>query len=102
GAYGCGLGEAIAIKEPTAATFRQMTGANLLVVGQQDEAALGMLTTGMISLAARLPPVDSTPRFYVLDGSRADAKHRGLFARLERVVPHPLRVGGMRDTAAPT
>src|SRR5262249_18854533 len=99
-AFDAWLGEAIAIKDPTAATFRPMTGANLLVVGQQDEAALGMLTTGMISLAAQLPPVDSTPRFYVLDGSRADAKHRGLFARLERVVPHALCVGGMRDTAA--
>jgi hypothetical protein len=99
-AFDAWLGEAVAIKDPTAATFRPMTGANLLVVGQQDEAALGMLATGVVSLAAQLSPVDSAPRFYVLDGSRADARHRGLFARLERIVPHGVRVGGMRDTAA--
>jgi hypothetical protein len=91
------LGEAIAIKDPTAATFRPMTGANLLVVGQQEESSLGMLATGLVSLAAQLPPSDSSPRFYVLDGSPADSPNHGLFARLKAMLPHSVRVGGWRD-----
>jgi hypothetical protein len=91
------LGEAIAIKDPTAASFRPMTGANLLVVGQQEESALGMLATGLVSLAAQLPPADSSPRFYVLDGSPADSAHHGLFARLKDMLPQSTRVGGWRD-----
>ena len=35
------LGDAIAIKDPTAAVFRRQSGSNLLIVGQNDEAALG-------------------------------------------------------------
>src|SRR5262249_18998416 len=50
------LGEAIAIKDPTAATFRAQSGANLLIIGQQDELALGMLVTSILSLAAQHPP----------------------------------------------
>src|SRR5262249_8525878 len=33
------LGEAIAIKDPTAATFIRQGGSNLLIIGQQEEAA---------------------------------------------------------------
>src|SRR5690606_29729206 len=33
------LGEAVAIKDPTAALFRPMSGNNLLVIGQHEEAA---------------------------------------------------------------
>ena len=35
------LGDAIAIKDPTAAVFRPQSGSNLLIVGQNDETALG-------------------------------------------------------------
>jgi hypothetical protein len=91
------LGEAIAIKDPTAASFRPMTGANLLVVGQQDEAALGMFATSLVSLAAQLPPSESPPRFYILDRIAADSPHHGLFARLKEMLPQSTRVGGWRD-----
>src|SRR5262249_28731071 len=93
------LGEAIAIKDPTAAIFRPISGANLLAVGQQDDAALGMLATGMVSLAAQLATVESAPRFYILDGRPADASHRDLFKKLKNVVPHSVHVVGSRDGA---
>jgi hypothetical protein len=98
-AFPAWLGEAIAIKDPTAATFRPMSGANLLVVGQQDDAAFGMMTTALVSLGAQLPPAE-TPRFYVLDGSPADAKYHGLFARLRDALPQVVRVAGWRDVPA--
>ncbi len=36
------VGEAISIKDPTSALFRRQGGNNLLIVGQNDEAALGV------------------------------------------------------------
>jgi len=49
------LGDPIAIRDPIAATFRRQSGSNLLIVGQNDEAALGMMTVALISLAAQTP-----------------------------------------------
>ena len=40
------LGDAVAIKDPTAAMFRPVGGHNLLMVGQQDEAALSIDVVG--------------------------------------------------------
>jgi hypothetical protein len=93
------LGEPMAIKDPTAATFRAQGGSNLLIVGQQDEAALGMLVTALVSLAAQSPRGSGKPgaQFYVIDGSPADMPYAGLLSRLAGVVPHPLRVAGWRD-----
>ena len=75
------LGDAIAIKDPTAAVFRPQSGSNLLIVGQNDEAALGIMTAMLISLAAQSPPADSAAartgaRFYLLDGSPVDSPLR--------------------------
>src|SRR5439155_1583238 len=49
-AFQAWLGEAMAIKDPTAAIFRRQSGSNLLLVGQQEEAALGILATALLSL----------------------------------------------------
>jgi energy-coupling factor transporter ATP-binding protein EcfA2 len=92
------LGEAVAIKDPTSAVFRRQGGANLLIVGQQEEAALGILTAALIGLAARHAP--DSARFLVLDGTPADSPRVGTFAHLRQVFPHVLRVGGVRDAAA--
>src|SRR5262249_1665973 len=90
------LGAAVAIKDPTDALFRPQSGSNLLVVGQSDEQAIGMLSGGVISLAAQLGPLagaasliprgqNSTARlqrFYVLDGARPEAAEAGFWQRL--------------------
>lgn len=56
------LGDAIAIKDPTAATFRPQSAANLLLLGQHEEAALGLVTSILASLARRpLAVIDGTP-----------------------------------------
>ena len=52
------LGDAIAIKDPTAALFRRLGGNHLLIVGQNEEAALGVSTALLIGLAAQYPPFD--------------------------------------------
>jgi hypothetical protein len=98
------LGEAMAIKDPTAATFRPQTGSNLLMVGQVEEVALGILTTGLVSLAAQYPaaPVSESstgPRYYVLDATPADSPRAGWLGRLADIIPHPYRTAGWRDLA---
>ena len=51
------LGEPVAIKDPTAVAFRRQSGANLLIVGQHDEAAHGDHgCRRWSSLAAQHPP----------------------------------------------
>ncbi len=97
-AFHAWLGEAIAIKDPTAAVFRPQTGSNLLIVGQQDEAAVGIFAAMLTSLAAQHLP--ESARFYVADGSPADAPHAGFLTRLADVLPQPLRVVGPRDLPA--
>ncbi len=47
------LGAAVAIKEPTSATFGRHSGSNLLVVGAWEESALGVLANAVVSLAVQ-------------------------------------------------
>jgi ABC-type multidrug transport system fused ATPase/permease subunit len=71
------LGDAVAIKDPTAATFRRQSAANLLIVGQRDESALAIMSAALIGLRAQASPATAQdvalPRFWVFDGTPADA-----------------------------
>jgi DNA segregation ATPase FtsK/SpoIIIE, S-DNA-T family len=87
------LGEAIAIKDPTSVQFRSQSGSNLVIVGQSEEAALGILSTSLVSLAAQ----HAAARFCILDGSPDDAPHAGLLAGLSSIVPQSVEVAGWRD-----
>lgn len=94
------LGEPIAIQSPTAAPFRRQGGSNLLIVGQDDEAALGILTTAVLSLAAHHQPLpgreSAGPRFCIFDLGQVDAPHAGLLKQVAELLPHPARVVGQR------
>jgi hypothetical protein len=91
------LGEAIAIKDPTAAVFRAQSGNNLLVIGQNDAGALGILAAALVSLAAQY---GEGARFVILDGTPDDSENAGLFGRLAGVVPQPSRCISWRDLPA--
>jgi S-DNA-T family DNA segregation ATPase FtsK/SpoIIIE len=81
------LGEAIAIKAPTACPFRRQGGANLLLVGQQDEAACGTVAGALVSLAVH-GPRGSVP-ITLFDGTPADDPRSGVLARtLATVAPN--------------
>jgi S-DNA-T family DNA segregation ATPase FtsK/SpoIIIE len=88
-AYGW-IGEPVAIKEPTALVFRRQSGANVLLVGQQEEQALAVLTSTMVSLAVQYPPDGAM--FYVLDGTPADSSLAGTFDRVKAALPHQTRI----------
>jgi S-DNA-T family DNA segregation ATPase FtsK/SpoIIIE len=96
------LGEPMAIKEPTSAVFRRQSASNLLLVGQQDEAALGALVTALLSLAAQHEPTNDLnrsagARFLVLDGCPSDSAYAGYLARITELIPHTVQVGGWRE-----
>ncbi|MGC8643702.1 MAG: FtsK/SpoIIIE domain-containing protein, partial [Isosphaeraceae bacterium] len=98
------LGDAVAIKDPTSALFRRQGGNHLLIVGQNDEAAIGVNTAAIISLAAQFAPPASDGRrigakFLVLDGTPEDQPQSGFLDRLAARLPHGAQVGGWRDAA---
>jgi hypothetical protein len=98
------LGEAIAIKDPTSAVFRPQSGSNLLMVGQKDTAALGMMSMIMISVAAQHAPANpaepaSGVKFYLFDGSPVDSYNNGKLAQIGDVIPHPVRDVAWRELA---
>lgn len=89
------LGEAIAIKDPTAAIFRRHSGHNLLMVGQRDDAALAVQTVAMVSVAAQHPDA----KIYVLDGSAAGSEESNHLAQLPESIPQIARLVRPREVA---
>jgi energy-coupling factor transporter ATP-binding protein EcfA2 len=99
------LGAAVAIKDPTSILFSRQSGNNFLVVGHQEDEALGVLATALLSLAAQHAPADAksgsaAARFYVLDGTRPDSPRAGYWARLAAALSHGVKVVPPRSTAA--
>src|SRR5262249_52501346 len=76
--------------------FRPQSGSNLFIVGQQDEAALGIMSMGLVSLAAQYVPAEAEggagARFYVLDGSPVDSPRIGFLPRVAETLPPPVQV----------
>jgi energy-coupling factor transporter ATP-binding protein EcfA2 len=79
------LGDAIAIKDPTAAVFRPHSGNHLLMVGQHEEASLGIFASVLIGLAAQL---DTSAQFFVLDGTMEEDPNAGYLGRVANALPH--------------
>ncbi|HEV7223615.1 MAG TPA: hypothetical protein VGN42_12990, partial [Pirellulales bacterium] len=97
------LGDPVAIKDPTAALMRRQSGHNLLMIGQNDLQALGILAGATIGLAAQLSPLageHGRARFFILDGTPPESHNFGLFNKVAAVLPHDVQVGGLRDVPA--
>jgi S-DNA-T family DNA segregation ATPase FtsK/SpoIIIE len=91
------LGESIAIKDPTAAIFRRQASSNLLMIGQQEEGALGILTTASIGLAAQAVP---GARFLILDSVQPDSPFTGVWNRTTAVLPQGVQQASWRELSA--
>jgi DNA segregation ATPase FtsK/SpoIIIE, S-DNA-T family len=97
------VGDAIAIKDPTNVIFRRQAGSHVLLVGQQDEGALGILYTMLVSLACNQADpgqsgdIANGAKFYVFDGSAPDSPNLGVLNKLADVIPHPFKTANYRD-----
>jgi DNA segregation ATPase FtsK/SpoIIIE, S-DNA-T family len=89
------LGEAVAIKPPTAVALRKRPGSNVLILGQQDEQALAVLATMALSITAQTPADDT--RFLVLDATPADSALHGKLAAVVTALPVRADDVGYRD-----
>ncbi|QOI99142.1 MAG: cell division protein FtsK [Phycisphaeraceae bacterium] len=65
------LGEPISIKDPTGVVLRRQSGGNVLVVGQQESATLGVVAASVVSFRAT---TGGRGRVVVLDGGSADGE----------------------------
>ncbi len=90
------LGDAIAIKDPSAAVLRRQAGANLMIVGQQDQPAMALMAMSIIGLAAQRAPSDA--KFLVFDGTPADDPKFGYLQTIVAALPHDAKVIPWRDT----
>jgi ABC-type multidrug transport system fused ATPase/permease subunit len=94
------LGDAIAIKDPTSGVFRPQAGSNLLMVGQNDEAALAMLLMSGLSIAAQhLPRASGGLTFFLFDGSPVDSPLAGELGKLADAIPQTVKNVSSRELA---
>lgn len=97
----CWLGDAMAIKAPTAAVFRRQSASNLMILGQQPEPARSILAASVVAALAQSPGVsadESCPRVVIFDGTPADDPLAGWFS--DRFGSWAgVRVAGPRDVA---
>ncbi len=102
------LGEAIAIKDPTAAVFRPQNGSNLMIVGQREEPALGVMASALIGLAAQHAPAGRqldgadkpAAKFYLFESGSPGIRESNSLARLSGALPHEVHVTGRREVPA--
>lgn len=73
------LGEPISIRSPIGASFRRQGGANLLIVGQQDETATALIANALLSLSIAL--ADRT-QFTLIDPTPPDSSLSGVLRSL--------------------
>jgi len=82
------LGDPVAIKDPTAIPFRRQSGANVLIIGQQEDGAMALLASALESLAAQ----QVAASFVVFDGSASDSPLARVFPRLKATVPNEVKL----------
>jgi len=92
------LGSAVRIEPPTGLTLRRQSGNHLLVVGQDEPQALGILATAVAAIAAQQRNA-TEPRVLVLDGTRPESTEQGAWSDLAAALPGQLTVSGLRDAA---
>jgi len=98
------MGDAIAIKDPTAAIFRRQGGANMLIVGQREDLGAAILAMSLVSLASGLDPhpgggLGRPGRFVLLEPAIAEEKPDILIAKAAAHLPHEVEVVGRLGVA---
>jgi hypothetical protein len=89
------LGDAVAIKDPTAAVFRKQSGSNVMILGQQEEIAIGLTVSSLISLSAMVGPAAAEPAVHLVIGQALDAASEEILHAVEETLP--IRVWSPRE-----
>ncbi|MEQ2006324.1 MAG: FtsK/SpoIIIE domain-containing protein [Limisphaerales bacterium] len=76
------LGAPNSIKGPTEAAFHRQSGNNLLIVGQREEAALAMLGTALLALAAQ-----GAARLVLVEATAPESSQKQFLEAVARAVP---------------
>jgi S-DNA-T family DNA segregation ATPase FtsK/SpoIIIE len=92
------LGAPNSIKGPTEVAFARRSTDNLLVVGQRDDALLGIVGVALAALASQYPAGGA--EFTILDGSAPDAPDHDYLQRIASALHHPVTITRPGDTAA--
>jgi energy-coupling factor transporter ATP-binding protein EcfA2 len=77
------LGEAVAIKPHTTVTFRRLAGANLLIVGQSQQGARGIMASVFVSVIAQLEPISPDEVVFAEAGADRQPESDGAGAESE-------------------
>lgn len=84
------LGEPVALKDPVTMRFSRQRGRNLLVVARDEEAARGLVTTTLVSLAAQYRP--GAVSFYLADLSLTGAEDDAFVEAVRGNLGHPVHI----------
>lgn len=90
------LGEAIAIKDASTAVFKRQSGSQLLILGQDERAAVGLLAGAVTSLAAQHPV--GSARFFFLAANFEVDPVKALYD-LVKQLPHEVNTAQHREVA---
>lgn len=82
------LGDPISLKDVTNLQMRPRSGSNLLIMGQDEDVASGLITIALFSLATQYSP--EAARFYIIDG-RPDTPYVDRLRRREQQLPHTVK-----------
>ncbi len=83
------LGDPISLKEATSIQFRPRRGSNLLIISQDEDTALGLMTITLLTLATQQSP--KAARFYIVDG-RQDTSYIDRLRQREKQLPHTVKI----------
>jgi hypothetical protein len=84
------LGAPNSIKGPTEAVFHRQSGNHLLIVGQREEAALAMIVTAQIALAAQY--TKDAAKIFVFDCSPPDSAEARTLQQVAQLIPGSARI----------
>ncbi len=93
------LGDAVEIAPPTALTFHRQNGNHLLLVGQDTEAAQGLMTSAAVTLAASMSAAQEDQSLFVLDGSHPGSDEAQVWEELCQEYESEIRLVRPNETA---
>jgi DNA segregation ATPase FtsK/SpoIIIE, S-DNA-T family len=90
------VGDPVAIKAPTSVTIRRQSGANILMIGQQEESSMAMLCAMIVALAAEYAPKNCS--FVIFDGTPVDSPIHSTLPSIKSAIPHDVKLLEYRGT----